>query len=116
MGTLTYFGLLLPWGLLVVLGQIALGGAALLRRWRFVLAVVLPMTAYLGLGDAVALQQGIWQIHSDRIVGIYVGNVPVEEITFFLLTNLMVVQGIVLFNSPQVRARLARRLLRSSLP
>lgn len=110
MGSLTYLGLLLPWGLFVVLGQWLVGGGALLRRWRFVAGVALPLTAYLGLCDSVALREGIWQIHSDRIVGIHLGNVPIEEIVFFLLTNLMVVQGLVLFNAPEVRERLLRRL------
>lgn len=109
MGTFTYLGLLLPWGLLVVAGQWVLGGRALLARWRFILEVVVPMTVYLGICDSVALRQGIWQIHRDRIVGAYVGNVPLEEIVFFLLTDLMVVQALVLFNSPEVRDRLRRR-------
>lgn len=115
MGHLTYAGLLLPWGLLVVAGQWLVGGGAIRRRLRFVVITVVPTTAYLVGIDAVALGQGIWTIHGDRIVGLFIGNVPIEEAAFFLMTNLMVVQGLVLFNSPEVRARVLR-LRRRGLP
>ena len=112
---LTYLAMLLPWALLVVLGQWVIGADALRRRIRLLLLVVVPATAYLIGTDAVALSQGIWTIHRDRVVGLYLGNVPLEEGLFFLLTNLMVVQGIVLFNSPETRAR-ARRFRHRSNP
>lgn len=111
-GHLTYLGLLLPWALVVVAGQWLISGGAIRRRLRFVVLTVVPCTAYLVATDAVALAEGIWTIHSDRIVGMYIGNVPVEEAAFFLLTNLMVVQGVVLFNSPETRTHVRRLLAR----
>lgn len=114
LGRLTYLGLLLPWSLLVVVGQWVISGGSIRRQLRLVAATVAPCTAYLVGADALALSQGIWHIHSDRIIGIHLGNVPVEEALFFLLSNLMVVQGLVLFNSPEPRALLGRLRRRRS--
>ena len=35
---------------------------------------------------------GIWSINADFLLGIYVGKLPLEEMTFFVITNLMVLQ------------------------
>jgi lycopene beta-cyclase len=110
-GHLTYLGLLLPWALPVLALQWAVGHATLRRRLRpLLLAAALP-TAYLVGGDALALSQGIWTVHADRVLGIRVGNVPLEEALFFLLTDLMVAQSVILFNAPEMRAA-TRRVLR----
>lgn len=110
-GHLTYLGLLLPWALPVLALQWAAGHATLRRRLRrLLLAVALP-TAYLVGADAVALSEGIWTVHADRVLGVRIGNVPVEEALFFLLTNLMVAQSVILLNAPEMRAA-ARRMLR----
>lgn len=58
-------------------------------------ALVVP-TAYLSCTDAVAIASGIWTLHGDRIIGLKFGNVPIEESLFFLLTNAMVVQSVIL--------------------
>lgn len=109
-GHLTYLGLLLPWALPVVALQWAVGHAALRRRLRLLLLTTALPTAYLVGSDAVALSQGIWAIHRDRVLGLYLGNVPVEEALFFLLTDLMVAQSLVLFNAPEMRPAVRRAL------
>ncbi|HEV7466509.1 MAG TPA: lycopene cyclase domain-containing protein [Candidatus Dormibacteraeota bacterium] len=109
-GHLTYLGLLLPWALPVIALQWAAGHAALRRRLAPLLLGTLLPTAYLVGTDAVALSQGIWAIHRDRVVGLYAGNVPVEEALFFLLTDLMVAQSVILFNAPETRPAMRRAL------
>ncbi|GAC1339434.1 MAG: hypothetical protein NVSMB29_06730 [Candidatus Dormibacteria bacterium] len=103
--------MLLPWALPVVLAQWLAGHAVLRRRLSLLLTATLVPTAYLVLSDGVALRQGIWRIHPDRIIGAYLGNVPLEEALFFLLTDLMVVQSVILLNAPEMRG-LASRLIR----
>ncbi len=110
-GHLTYLGMLLPWALPVVLVQWLAGHAALRRRLALLLTATGMATVYLVLSDGVALREGIWHIHPDRIIGVYLGNVPFEEALFFLLTNLMVVQSVILLNAPELRG-LASRIVR----
>jgi lycopene cyclase domain-containing protein len=109
-GHLTYLGLLLPWALPVVALQWVAGHAALRRRLAPLLLGTLLPTAYLVGSDAVALSQGIWTIHRDRVVGVFLGNVPIEEALFFLLTDLMVAQSVILFNAPEMRPAVRRAL------
>jgi lycopene cyclase domain-containing protein len=109
-GHLTYLGLLLPWALPVIALQWGVGHAALRSRLAPLLLATLLPTAYLIGSDAVAISQGIWSIHRDRVVGVYLGNVPVEEALFFLLTDLMVAQSVILLNAPEMRPALRRAL------
>lgn len=103
--------MLLPWALPVVLVQWLAGHAVLRNRLALLLTATVVPTVYLVLSDAVALREGIWHIHADRIIGVYLGNVPLEEALFFLLTDLMVVQSVILLNAPEMRG-LASRLIR----
>lgn len=108
MGQLTYLGMLLPWALPIIALQWVIGRSTLWRRLPIIAVTVAITTAYLSAADAVAISQGIWTIHGDRIIRLRLGAVPVEEILFFLLTNLMVVQSIVLLNAPEMRVLLRR--------
>ncbi|MFN2568573.1 MAG: lycopene cyclase domain-containing protein [Candidatus Dormibacteria bacterium] len=112
MGRLTYLAMLLPWALFVLAIQWAAGLPSVRRRLRVVLVATLVPTAYLIAADSYALSQGIWAIHDDRIIGVRLGNVPVEECLFFLATNLVVVQSIILLTAPESRDRMSRLLRR----
>jgi lycopene cyclase domain-containing protein len=48
------------------------------------------------VADAVAIWAGIWTISPDYTVGVSAFGLPLEEATFFLFTNLLVVQGVLL--------------------
>lgn len=69
------------------------------RLWEartiLVVAVALP-TLYLTAADGIAIANGVWMLHSSRIVNVRIGDVPLEECIFFLLTNAMVVQSVLL--------------------
>lgn len=109
-GHFTYLILELGWALPIIALQWAVGLPELWRaRRRWLTATLIP-TIYLSLADRLALGDGIWTIHADRSTGITIGGLPLEEGLFFLLTNLMVVQALILFLSPVTRARLQRWL------
>jgi len=109
-GHLTYLILELVWALPIIGLQLAVGLPELWRARRvWLLATLLP-TVYLCLADRLALGDVIWTIHADRSTGISLGGLPLEEAVFFLLTNLMVVQALILFQSGETRARLRRWL------
>ncbi len=86
----------LYWAIPVVLVQWLAAPKELWRWRRGIVAAVLLATAYLTAADAFALGHGIWKIAPERLVGIRIGPVPLEEALFYLLTNIMAVQGFVM--------------------
>lgn len=76
--------------------QWAVGGDRLVaaRRLRL-LGVALP-TAYLWIADRIAIGAGAWWINPDRTLPLRPLGLPVEEALFFLVTNLVLVNGLVL--------------------
>lgn len=93
----TYLGAILVWASPIVALQWAVGGGYLLREWRpWVVAVGVP-TIYLWAIDRVAIGIGIWSIAEPTKTGLTIFGLPIEEATFFVFTNLLVVYGLVLF-------------------
>jgi lycopene cyclase domain-containing protein len=109
-----YLGLILLWAGPVLALQWAYGGDVIWRARRSWLLGVLVPTAYLWLADRLAIGLGIWRISETYTTGLEVLSLPVEEAVFFLVTNLMVVQGLLLFLwvSERLHERSARRVLR----
>lgn len=107
-GPFTYLILEVGWALPILALQWVVGLPELWHARRaWILATLIP-TIYLSAADRLALGNGIWTIHADRSTGILLGGLPIEEALFFLLTNLMVVQALILFQSPVTLARLRR--------
>jgi lycopene cyclase domain-containing protein len=103
----TYLGLELAWALPVIILQLAFGADILWRQRRKALIGILLLTIYLSAADALAIQSGVWTINPRKSLEFLVGGIlPVEEIVFFLLTNIMVAFGFVLIWSPRSLARL----------
>lgn len=91
----TYLALELSWALPPILLQWLVGWRLLRQQRRaWLLGIVIP-TVYLALADSTALGV-VWTIHPAKSLGIYFGNVPLEEVLFFLLTNTLVVQSVIL--------------------
>ncbi len=91
----TYLIYELSWALPVIAIQWAAGWREL-WRWRRLLVVSVGLaTAYLGACDAFALGRGIWQVDPARVVGIYAGPLPLEELVFYFVTSIMAAQGFV---------------------
>jgi len=104
----TYFGLIAAWAAPVLALQWGFGGDLLVRRWREVALGAGVPTLYLWLADRLAIGSGIWWISPNLSSGLAVLGLPVEEMLFFLLTNLLVVFGLTLALEPLSLARLQR--------
>ena len=66
-------------------------------------------TLYLCAADALAIGAGIWTIDPRQSLPWLIGGVlPVEEFTFFLLTNTLVTFGLTLSLAPETGERWAR--------
>jgi lycopene cyclase domain-containing protein len=91
-----YMGLVLSWAAPILAGMWLYDGETL---WQYRSAlgytVGLP-TLYLWGADATAISSGIWTISSEMTLGVSLFALPLEEATFFLVTNLLVVKGILL--------------------
>ena len=91
-----YLGLILAWAPFVLAGLWWMGGhTAWAWRRLYAVAVAVP-TLYLWYADRTAIALGIWDITDATRTGAEFFGLPVEEALFFLLTNLLVVHGLVM--------------------
>lgn len=104
----TYLALILIWALPPVLLQLAFGADILLANWRLLTASILPTTLYLWVVDALAIRSGTWTIDPQQTTGIVIGGLPIEEMLFFFMTNLIIAFGMTLMLSPFSKERLKR--------
>jgi lycopene beta-cyclase len=93
----TYFGLILVWAGPVLALQWVYGGDHLWRGRRIFLSTLVSATVYLWVVDRIAIEWKIWSISPLYSTGWNLLGLPVEEATFFLVTNLLVIQGLLLF-------------------
>ena len=69
------------------------------RVCRAVIPPALLATIWLSLADHVAISQGVWSFGEGKNLGLRIGAVPVEEVLFFLITNLLVGFGLALLSA-----------------
>lgn len=115
----TYLALELSWALFPILTQLAFGADILWYYRRLVLLGILVPTFYLSFADSLAIQAGTWTIDPQQSLNIFIGNLPVEEFIFFLLTNTLLVFGMTLALAAESQPRLQHyksRLTRKSNP
>lgn len=112
----TYLGLILAWSAPVLAGQWYWAGAAIWARRRLWLAAIALPTLYLWVADAVAIRLGIWSIAERFTTGAALFGLPLEEAVFFLVTNVLVVQGLMLFLFPRGSATCTTTTSSSSAP
>ncbi|OZC04131.1 hypothetical protein BSZ36_14755 [Rubricoccus marinus] len=91
-----YLGLLLVWAGPVLTLMWAVGGEMLWARRRLLVWAAMLPTLYLCVADRIAIELGIWSLTDATRTGVEIAGLPLEEAVFFLLTNLMVVQGLAL--------------------
>lgn len=92
-----YLGLILAWAAPVLAGMAWLSADTFWRHRRaWLLSVAVP-TAYLWIADRFAIADGIWEISDAYSLGFDPLGLPVEEAVFFLITNMLVVQGLLMF-------------------
>jgi len=101
----TYLALILSWALIPVLIQVAFGADILLAYWRSLVLIIWIPTLYLWLLDAMALAGGIWTIDPAQTTGLKLGAIPIEEMLFFFITNLIIAFGMMLMCSPTGKER-----------
>jgi lycopene beta-cyclase len=96
----TYMGLILAWAAPVLAAQWAYAGHRMAALARPALVAIAVPTLYLWFADTVAIRLGIWEISRRYTLGPRPLGLPVEEAVFFLITNILVVQGLILFLYP----------------
>ncbi|KAI0419551.1 hypothetical protein F5X98DRAFT_372565 [Xylaria grammica] len=96
----TYLGLILIWACPFLLLASTLSGYFLIRLPFACIAVPICLpTLYLWVVDELALGRGTWVIASGTKLGWCLwGNLELEEAVFFLVTNVMIVIGLVAFD------------------
>jgi len=92
-----YLGAILAWAAPVLALQWAVGAPQLWAQRRLVVLGALVPTAYFCVADRIAIEYGIWVLSARYTTGLTVAGLPIEEATFFVVTNLFVVQGLVLY-------------------
>lgn len=95
-----YMGLVLVWACPLLAGMWLYRGERLWRHRMTMLYTVAVPTVYLWIADAIAITTGIWTISDQYTLDVELFNVPIEEATFFLVTNLLVVKGLLLLIDP----------------
>jgi len=104
-----YLTLILSWALIPIMLQTAFGADILWHYRRLLFWAIVPITLYLAAADTVAILAGTWTISDKKTLGILLGSIlPIEEFTFFLITNVLVVFGITLLLARQSHERAAQ--------
>lgn len=91
---MVYLGLILGWTMPVVALQWGWGGGVFTGLGRVALLGVTVPTVYLWVVDRIAIGLDIWEISPRFTTGLDLAGLPIEEAVFFLMTNVMVVQGL----------------------
>jgi len=102
----TYLAITLSWALPAIAPQLAFGADILWHYRRLLGTVILTGAGYLSAIDAIAIGAGTWRIDPAQSTGIFIGNLPIEEAVFFVVTVVLVSFGITLLLANVSRERL----------
>jgi lycopene cyclase domain-containing protein len=104
----TYLAITLTWALPPVMLQTGFGADILWHQRRLVAAAVLVPTLYLAGIDALAISAGTWTINPAQSTAVLIGGkLPLEELVFFLVTNILIGFGMVLVLADESHRRAA---------
>lgn len=93
----TYLSIILFWALPAILPQLLFGGDILWHYRKLVFWGSFVPGAYLSLMDIVALTDTTWSISKDQTSGVlFFGILPLEEVVFFFITNILLTFGMTL--------------------
>lgn len=102
-----YLGIIFFWAIPAIFPQILFGADILWYHRKLVLPAIFIPGAYLSLIDIVAIIDTTWTISPEQTTGVLLfGVLPVEEIVFFFITNLLIVFGLTLMLSEIGQGRL----------
>ncbi|HEX6271115.1 MAG TPA: lycopene cyclase domain-containing protein [Anaerolineales bacterium] len=104
----TYLSIMFFWALPPLAMQVLFGADILWHYRKLVLLAVLVPGTYLSLMDIVALGDTTWAISPAQTTGVlFFGILPLEEVAFFFITNMMITFGLTLLLSNVSRERFA---------
>jgi lycopene cyclase domain-containing protein len=104
---LTYLSITLFWALPAIFPQVLFGADILWHHRKLVGLATLAPGTYLSLMDIVALKDTTWSISREQTTGIlFFGILPLEEVVFFFITNILIAFGMTLLLSNESRERL----------
>ncbi|RKD95934.1 lycopene cyclase domain-containing protein [Halopiger aswanensis] len=116
-----YLGWLFVWAGPILAIQWGFGLSYLWDLRRTVLVAIAVPTLYLWIVDRIAIELGVWIISDAHTTGYALLGLPIEEALFFLLTNVFIVQGLVMYmwvldriDDRLVRAGMSNRFVTSS--
>jgi len=93
----TYISIILFWALPAILPQLLFGADILWHYRKLVFWSFAVPATYLSLMDIVALKETTWSISGSQTTGIlFFGILPLEEVVFFFITNIMITFGMTL--------------------
>ena len=96
----TYLSIILFWALPAIFPQFLYGADILWHYRRFVFTAIFIPGLYLSLMDIVALTDTTWSISKEQTTNIlFFGILPLEEVLFFFITNILIGFGMTLLLS-----------------
>jgi lycopene beta-cyclase len=104
----TYLSIILFWALPAMLPQLLFGADILWHYRKLVFWAIFVPGAYLSLMDIVALTDTTWSISAGQTTGVlFFGILPLEEVVFFFITNVLITFGMTLLLANVSQGRLA---------
>lgn len=104
----TYLGITLFWALPAILPQLLFGADILWHYRKLVFWAIMVPGTYLSMMDIVALSDTTWSISKEQTTGIlFFGILPLEEVVFFFITNILITFGMTLLLANVSEGRLA---------
>jgi lycopene beta-cyclase len=93
----TYLSIILFWALPPIFIQLFFGADILWHYRKLVFWGIAIPGVYLSLMDIVALKETTWSISASQTTGIlFFGILPLEEVVFFFITNMLITFGMTL--------------------
>jgi lycopene cyclase domain-containing protein len=93
----TYLSIILFWALPPIIVQVLFGAVILWQYRKLVFWSLFVPGTYLSLIDILALKDGTWSISPSQTTGIlFFGILPLEEVVFFFITNVLLTFGLTL--------------------
>ena len=97
---ITYLSITLFWAFPAILPQLLYGADILWHHRKLVVLSILIAGVYLSLADIVALNDTTWSISKGQTTGILFFDIlPLEEVVFFFITNILITFGMTLLLS-----------------
>ena len=103
---ITYLSITLFWALPAIFPQLLYGADILWHHRKLVFLSIFIPGIYLSLADVIALKDTTWAISPAQTTGIlFFGILPLEEVVFFFITNILIAFGVTLLLSNIGRQR-----------